>query len=142
MISLNKRRYNCSPDGLRLADELAAEPLTEADLAALAERPKTRADCVGGERPCPWAACRYHLLLDVTSEGTIRVYAEDIEEMHETCALDVADREEEGATLEQVGDLLAITRERVRQIETRALLKLNRLGMIRKRVTGDDDDLF
>jgi hypothetical protein len=39
-----------------------------------------------------------------------------------TCTLDVADQG--GVTLEQVGDLLHITRERVRQIETLALRKL------------------
>jgi DNA-directed RNA polymerase sigma subunit (sigma70/sigma32) len=42
--------------------------------------------------------------------------------MAETCALDVADRG--GATLEEVGDLLNITRERVRQMELVSLRSL------------------
>jgi hypothetical protein len=27
-------------------------------------RPTTRAECKGAQRPCPWASCRYHLLLE------------------------------------------------------------------------------
>jgi len=40
------------------------------------------------------------------------------------CALDIA--EEGGATLEDIGELLGLTRERVRQIETDAQRKLKR----------------
>lgn len=28
-------------------------------------RPRTRADCLDGPRPCPWVACRHHLLFEV-----------------------------------------------------------------------------
>jgi len=42
--------------------------------------------------------------------------------MPETCALDVADRG--GATLGEVGSVLGVTRERVRQLEERALRRL------------------
>ncbi len=42
--------------------------------------------------------------------------------MKESCVLDVADRG--GITLEEVGDALGLTRERVRQIETRGLIKV------------------
>ena len=49
----------------------------------------------------------------------------DIEvwEMTETCALDVADRG--GITLEEVGEIMNLTRERVRQVETAGLAKLS-----------------
>lgn len=30
------------------------------------QRPRTRADCVDAPRPCPWASCRHHLLLEVS----------------------------------------------------------------------------
>jgi hypothetical protein len=40
----------------------------------------------------------------------------------DTCTLDVADRGEH--TLEEIGQLLGVTRERVRQIELAALFKL------------------
>ena len=45
--------------------------------------------------------------------------------MNETCALDVADRG--GTTLEDVGAIMNLTRERIRQVEVRALAKLEAL---------------
>jgi hypothetical protein len=88
-------------------------------------RPKTRAECVDGPRPCPWVSCKHHLALDINEEtGSIKLSRPDLEvwEMPETCALDIADRGEH--TLEQVGAALNVTRERLRQIETKALLQL------------------
>jgi hypothetical protein len=86
-------------------------------------RPRTRADCVNGPRPCPWVACKYNLTLDVRREE-VAVTFPDREpwELRETCALDVAARG--GATLEEVGALLNISDERVRQIAKRGLLRL------------------
>ena len=88
-------------------------------------RPQTRTECRGGERPCPWAGCGHHLYLDVDARtGSIKVNFPDLDpgDMKDTCALDVAERG--GHALEQVGELMNLTRERVRQIEVRALLKL------------------
>jgi DNA-directed RNA polymerase sigma subunit (sigma70/sigma32) len=42
--------------------------------------------------------------------------------MEQTCALDVASRG--GVTLEEVGDILNLTRERIRQVEVMGLEKL------------------
>ena len=42
--------------------------------------------------------------------------------MTETCALDVADRG--GTTLEEVGAIMNLTRERIRQVEVKGLAKL------------------
>lgn len=28
-------------------------------------RPRTRGDCIGGMRPCPWISCKWHLSIDV-----------------------------------------------------------------------------
>jgi len=81
-------------------------------------RPKTRADCIDAPRPCPYASCRYHLLLDVkpkTGSLVLNFPGKDVDEIPETCALDVA--AEDGVTLERVGELTNMTRERVRQIE-------------------------
>jgi hypothetical protein len=88
-------------------------------------RPKTRAECVDMERPCPFVACKYHLFIDVHPvRGSIKINFTDMEvwEMTETCALDIADRG--GITLEEVGEIMNLTRERVRQVETAGLAKL------------------
>lgn len=88
-------------------------------------KPVTRADCVDMERPCPYVSCKYHLYIDVHPvRGSIKVNFPDLDvwEMTETCALDVADRG--GITLEEVGEIMNLTRERVRQVETAGLGKL------------------
>lgn len=89
------------------------------------ERPLTRAECKGSERPCPYVGCAHHLYLDVSPEnGSIKLNFPDLEpdEMAHSCALDEADRG--GLTLEAVGAILNITRERVRQIEVDAYAQL------------------
>ena len=73
-------------------------------------------------RPCPFAGCKYHLLLEVTDIGNIkqRMDLDDwLTGTKPSCVLDVADRG--GMILEDVGALMDITRERVRQIEAMAL---------------------
>jgi hypothetical protein len=101
--------------------DLLVEPLTD-------ERPRVRGDCAEGARPCPWIGCRHNLYLDVNEEtGTVKLNFPDLEpwEMTDSCSLDVGDQG--GATLEEVGNLLQLTRERVRQIESFALVQL-RIG--------------
>ena len=88
-------------------------------------RPKSRAECVNTPRPCLFVSCKHHLYLDVNPEtGSIKLNFPDLEiwELAETCALDVADKG--GITLEEVGAIMNLTRERIRQVETRGLLKL------------------
>jgi len=88
-------------------------------------KPRTRAECVDGLRPCPFVSCRFHLFIDVSARtGAIKLNFPDLEvwEMNESCALDVADRG--GTTLEDVGAILNLTRERIRQLEVKALAKL------------------
>jgi hypothetical protein len=85
-------------------------------------RPRTRGECARAPRPCPFVGCRHHLALDVTSSGSIRIAYPDADEGRETCSLDVADDGEH--TLEEVGELLNLTRERIRQIEDTALRKI------------------
>ena len=48
-------------------------------------------------------------------------------ELEETCALDVVEREQ-GVTLETVGSIMNLTRERVRQVESAAKDKLKATG--------------
>ena len=97
-------------------------------------RPRSRGECRNAPRPCPWVSCKYHLYLDVAPQtGSIKLNFPDLEvwEMSETCALDVADRG--GITLEDVGTLLNLTRERIRQLECSGIDKL-------KHILGDDED--
>ena len=91
-------------------------------------RPKVREDCAQAERPCPFVSCKHHLYLDVSARtGAIKLNFPDLEvwEMTETCALDVADRG--GTTLEEVGAIMNLTRERIRQVEVKGLAKLEAL---------------
>ena len=96
------------------------------------DRPATRESCKMMARPCPFVSCSHHLYLDVNPEtGAIKLNFPHLEvwEMAETCSLDVADRG--GITLEEVGAILNLTRERIRQVEVRGLTKI-------KLHTGDE----
>lgn len=94
-----------------------------------ADRPLTRADCIDGPRPCPWVSCSHHTYLDVNPlSGSLTINQPHLAvwEMPETCSLDAADRG--GLTLEEVGQILGIVRERVRQIEDRCIQKIKAHG--------------
>jgi hypothetical protein len=73
-------------------------------------RPRVRAECVNGPRPCPWTTCRHHLGADAL----------------ETCALDVAERGELDVC--EVARLLKVHPSRVIEIEAGALRKLARIA--------------
>jgi Sigma-70, region 4 len=93
-----------------------------------AQKPKKREDCMGMDRPCPFVSCKHHLYLDVSARtGAIKLNFPDLEvwEMKETCALDISDRG--GTTLEEVGAIMNLTRERIRQVEVKGLAKLQAL---------------
>ena len=98
-------------------------------------RPRTRGDCIDGPRPCPWAACRHHLLIDkVRLSGELSLaYDEDDETPRETCSLDVAKRGDHA--LAEVGAILGVSRERVRQVEEDAGVKV-RLRLSRDILDG------
>jgi len=92
-------------------------------------RPASRKECQAMPRPCPFVSCRYHLYMDVSpTTGSIKLNFPDLEvwDLGESCALDVADRE--GATVEEVGTVMNLTRERIRQLEVNALAKIEALA--------------
>lgn len=102
------------------------DPEEQALLTELSgSRPRSRADCINSPRPCVFVSCKYNLYLDVNPEtGSIKLNFPDKEiwELEYTCALDVA--EKGGITLEEVGEIMNLTRERIRQVETRGLEKV------------------
>lgn len=128
-----ERRRSKTMSRKEMARDLRRRRLTgqvdpeEAELLGSIEatRPRTRADCINGPRPCLFVSCKHNLYLDVNPEtGSIKLNFPDKEiwELEHTCALDVA--EKGGITLEEVGVIMNLTRERIRQVETRGLMKL------------------
>lgn len=120
------RAKTIAPRRLSREELRQAENLSDLDDAA---RPRSREECKMMSRPCPHVGCRHHLYLDVNMEtGSIKVNFPHLEvwELKETCSLDVADRG--GVTLEEVGEIMNLTRERIRQVEVRGLIKLKMAG--------------
>lgn len=68
-------------------------------------RPKTRADCIDGLRPCPWISCKHHMIHtnpkwpELTDDAVVDL----IERMTVSCVLDVIDFCPEGMSFKQIG---------------------------------------
>lgn len=86
--------------------------------------PLTREGCADLPRPCPLVSCRYNLYLDVSSRGNVRLNFPDLEpdEMAISCALDVT--EHGPLTLDQLAHVMNLTRERARQVQDVALVRM------------------
>jgi len=88
-------------------------------------RPTVRGECLRVPRPCPFVSCHWNLYLDVNPRnGSIRLNFPDLEpgDLEHSCALDLAERG--GMTLEEVGPVMNLTRERIRQIQDRLIVRL------------------
>lgn len=106
------------------------DPLSDERIEAM--RPRTYGDCLregwgyegGGERPrtpCPWLGCKHHLAW--FAAGSLEAIEQvDIEQMKHTCTLRVA--EEDGVSLDEVGQIVGVSRERIRQIQSKVLQHL------------------
>lgn len=96
------------------------------------EHPRVRGDCEGGPRPCPLVGCFFNNYLEVRHRDGL---PPQIKLLHpgrlpedvppaDSCSLDVADSGPH--TLDHVAKILGLTRERIRQIVTHALVKVNK----------------
>lgn len=127
-LSSSSNNANRRRKGPKNPPENAVALPSDEELAVLLHRPRQRSDCPTF-RPCPFVSCRYHLYLDVTRRGRLRINfpEKDLDDLEVTCALDVA--EEGPKTLEEIGRIMGgISRERVRQIEQAALNALRSQG--------------
>lgn len=108
----------------------------------------TRANCIGGPRPCPLVSCKFNTYLDPKKHGVVINYGDRLPEdvpPEKSCILDMIDKTHgdilpaskanevtrhkkiEGyMTLEEIADVMNLTRERVRQIEMSAFIKLKK----------------
>ncbi len=97
--------------------------------------PKNYGECMelfGKDKPCPFVRCRHHLAIDIQYANDhmrrpsvkVNFPAMEVDEMTETCSI----RQADGgcSTLEDTSQLMNLTKERVRQIEEGALLKMRR----------------
>ena len=113
----------------------ARASVTAEELALAADRPQVRGDCAAGgpfeARPCAFVACRYNLYLDFSESGRHGSIVYNFPTSSRSrCPRTRAARSTRatrgGVTLEVVGDLLNVTRERIRQLEAKALGRLQR----------------
>lgn len=109
-----------------LSNEEQAFRNTSDQILSQHHRPKVRSECQDGLRPCPWVSCRYHLGIEITPIGTLKVF-NNWDDGRDTCALDVAEAQD-GMILRDLGRYLYMTRERARQIEILALMKYKHAG--------------
>lgn len=110
-------------------------------------RPKTRADCVDGPRPCPFVGCKFNNYVGfrpdragAPSLGLQYPWGPAVEPdgvpPGSSCTLDAA--EQGGLTLEATAEFMGLTKERVRQIEEQGLVRLK--AALLAAGLGDDDD--
>ncbi|MBT3704493.1 hypothetical protein HOG17_01805 [Candidatus Peregrinibacteria bacterium] len=104
--------------------DLGGDLREEAEWAE-ANRPKIRAHCESGPRPCPFLLCRYHLYLEIKDTGALKINFPEMDPMEipASCALDIAERG--GLSLEDVGFISRMTRERIRQIAAYAASRIH-----------------
>jgi hypothetical protein len=102
--------------------------------------PRTRGECVGGQRPCIHVQCRHHIVGEIARhpdfDAALEAYEKkaaadcDPELGHDTCALDVADRGTHSAP--EVASQLGISKQRVHQICDEAGFYARRFGIKEK----------
>lgn len=99
---------------------------TDGELAGVEWSPGDCPRLRGDAGPCIHVACRWHLCCEVGADGSIWVDPRFTDDPYSvaTCAIDAAMAHPDGLTLEKVGAIFEVCRERVRQIEAKAVRKL------------------
>jgi hypothetical protein len=81
-------------------------------------------------RPCKYSRCRQHLERNETRARTKhkdrRMALRQEHGVTHTCAIDVANEHPGGLDLDDIAEIMGVSRERVRQIEQLALCKMSR----------------
>lgn len=95
------------------------------------QRPTRRSECRGGQRPCPWVSCRYHLYLDVDQDnGAIKFNHPDKEpwELEHSCAMDIIEEldEERHLKLGEIGKLFGVCDQRINELIDASLTDIAR----------------
>lgn len=90
-------------------------------------RPRTRAECAGQPRPCPWVSCQHHLYGSIDHRGHYVIAQPWLEphELEHSCALDVA--ENEGVTQEDAAMMAGIHRTDAAKAELKFLALIRSL---------------
>lgn len=101
----------------------------DGDHPMLLSKPKTRGECEGGFRPCPWVSCRYHLAISIAKNNigsAVRVLSDpdDWTADTATCALDVAEEGEHG--VRELGRITGLSFQGVSASLTEARAKVLR----------------
>lgn len=129
-------------------------------------KPRIRWECKQGPRPCPWMSCRYNTVIDdirlsadgkeahisvgaknKRGKGLLRASDEKVLELWESyaergvsnCVLDHVENEH-CMTLEEVGQVYGLTRERIRQVEYKGLKRVAKKDRILGRILSDNLD--
>ena len=108
------------------------------------DMPRRRSECLSRKRPCPWVRCKHHfiwLVWDKLRDKSNDEITDCITEMKFSCVLDIVDNYRE-MTLEQIGELLNLTRERVRQIEEKAITRIRKPTRERAPILEDLKDIW
>ncbi len=108
------------------------------------DMPRRRSDCLKRRKPCPWVRCKHHfmwLMWDKLRDKSDHEIADCITKMKSSCVLDMVDKYRE-MTLEQVGQVLNLTRERIRQIEEKAITRVRKPTKERAPILEDLRDIW
>lgn len=91
-------------------------------------RDESCAEILAGDHPCYRAACRHNTRIEVRRAGEANVVClnhpgKEVDEIPETCSIRYARNNPDGATQEEVAEVLGCAGQRVQQIENAAIRK-------------------